>query len=714
MHCISGENVITYGLMKKNLWRNIMKKKTLLFTCLAVFVLAFFSFAAPGTVQGEKEPVEGVKTMPEATITKVINALTEKCGQQATARIEKGVRQVARLWRKSDGCPGTFEKFCMQNFFKDEAEREIVFKKMSGYYEVLWGNLTKITLDLKKTLDLDIGPIYPIDEAFGSYSPSAHLDDDFFNNKIAFIAALNYPFYSLAEKKELGPNWSRKEWAYARLGDVYYSRVPAELWQKFSEINTRSDVYISDYNIFMGHVFSKDGKKLFPEDLKLLSHWNLRDQLKADYALKDGLEKQKIIYKVMQRIIDQDIPGDVVNNPKLDWNPFTNKVYRNGTEISCKPEPNTRYLCLLDNFKALKAMDPYCPQGMETYIKRQFDGSMEISQEEVESVFIEFLSCPQVKKVARLIQKRLKRKLQPFDIWYDGFKARSGVPEEKLNAITRKKYPTPKDLEKDFPNILMKLGFTKEKAEFLSSKIVVDPARGSGHAWGAEMHSDKSHLRTRVPASGMNYKGYNIAVHEFGHNVEQTISLHDVDYYMMHGVPNTAFTEALAFLFQDRDLELLGIKESNPDKKYLDALDTFWSAYEGMGVSVVDMRVWKWLYAHPEASVEELRDAVISIAKDVWNKYYARIFGAKDQSILAIYSHMIGYPLYLSAYSYGDLIKFQINAHVEGQKPAAEIERMFSAGRLIPQLWMKNAVGSEISTKTLITAAEKALKHIKK
>ncbi|MCK7534347.1 MAG: hypothetical protein MZV63_26685 [Marinilabiliales bacterium] len=64
----------------------------------------------------------------------------------------------------------------------------------------------------------------------------------------------------------------------------------------------------------------------------------------------------------------------------------------------------------------------------------------------------------------------------------------------------------------------------------------------------------------------MNYKGYNIAIHEFGHTVEQTISLHDVDHYLLRGVPNTAFTEALAFVFQKRDLELLGIKDENQDK----------------------------------------------------------------------------------------------------------------------------------------------------
>ena len=60
----------------------------------------------------------------------------------------------------------------------------------------------------------------------------------------------------------------------------------------------------------------------------------------------------------------------------------------------------------------------------------------------------------------------------------------------------------------------------------------------------------------------MNFKGFNIAVHEMGHNVEQTFSLNDVDSTLLQGVPNTAFTEALAFVFQAHDLELLGLAQA--------------------------------------------------------------------------------------------------------------------------------------------------------
>jgi hypothetical protein len=331
----------------------------------------------------------------------------------------------------------------------------------------------------------------------------------------------------------------------------------------------------------------------------------------------------------------------------------------------------------------------------------------------VEQLFTGFCSSPQVKKVADLIGKRLGRPLQPFDIWYDGFKARSAMNQDELDKITRAKYPNTAAFEADIPNILIKLGFTSDKAKEIASHITVDPARGSGHAWGAAMKGDKAHLRTRIGKQGMDYKGYNIAIHELGHNVEQTISLYFVDNYMLQGVPNTAFTEALAFLFQKRDLFLLGKKDENPDKEAIAALDNFWMSYEIMGVSLVDMKVWKWLYEHPDATKVQLKETVIQNAIDVWNQYFAPVFGVNDTPILAIYSHMIDNPLYLSNYPVGHLIDFQIDEYLKGKNFADEVLRIYSTGRIIPQLWMKNAVGNEISIRPLLEATDKALNKMR-
>ncbi|HNY02775.1 MAG TPA: hypothetical protein PKG48_09325 [Bacteroidales bacterium] len=659
---------------------------------------------------GQEKSVASV--IPQATIDSVIAYLSPRAGECEKPRMEKGVKQCAAMWTRADGTSTDFANLCKTYFAADDAGREALFNRLSANWESLFGHFNMISLDLKRGMHLDIGEMLPVDEIFGAYDPYAHFNDDMFTSKMAFITALNFPFYTLKEKEELGPKWSRLQWAYVRMGDLFNSRVPAEVNVKISEALTEADNYISRYNIYVGNLVDEQGKTHFDKDMKLLSHWNLRDELKANYNKGDeGLLKQKMIYQVMLRIIQQDIPDSVINNPAFQWNPFTNKMFRDGKEVKATPEPDTRYATLLKLFRQMKAMDPYTPAN-PNFIQRSFDGGMELPQEQVEKLFTDLCSSPQVRQVGELISKRLGRPLQPFDIWYDGFKPRSNMNAELLDKTTRAKYPNTQALEADIPNILQKMGFTPDKAREIASHITVDPARGSGHAWGAQMKGDKAHLRTRIGKAGMDYKGYNIAIHELGHNVEQTISLYFVDHYMMQGVPNTAFTEAFAFTFQKHDLELLGMKDNTPNKEELAALDNFWGSYEIMGVSLLDMKVWKWLYEHPDATKEQLKETVVKAAIEVWNQYYAPVFGVKDTPILAIYSHMIDNPLYLPNYPVGHLIDFQLDRYFKGKNFADEAIRIYSTGRMIPQLWMKNAVGSEISIQPLLSAVNEALKVV--
>jgi hypothetical protein len=424
----------------------------------------------------------------------------------------------------------------------------------------------------------------------------------------------------------------------------------------------------------------------------------------------------------MDRIVTQTIPQVVVNNPAVDWNPFTNDVKPaaekdsdatppTGT-VSNAPEPATRYQTLLKTFQASKKADPYSPTA-PTLIDRRFDEDREIPETRVQEMLVQVLSSPLVPKVAQLIQARLGRPLEPFDIWYDGFLQRNAYPQSQLDAITSKRYPTAEAYQKDIPNILVKLGFSPEKAQYLANNIIVDPARGSGHAMGAEMRSEKPHLRTRVEKTGMNYKGFNIAVHEMGHNVEQTFSLNEVDHTLLHGVPNTAFTEALAMLLQGHDLEVLGLTAPDEKSEAFRVLSDFWATYEIGGVALVDMSVWHWMYDHPDSTPAQLRDATVQIARDIWNRYYAPVFGKKDVVLLGIYSHMIDSMLYLPDYPIGHMIGFQIEEQMrKAGNIGNEFERMTIEGRVTPDMWMINATGKPVGAEALLAATERSLSKI--
>jgi hypothetical protein len=635
---------------------------------------------------------------PQA-IEKAIVSLSEK-DTANRSMIERGVKQAAKLWQEQDGTDEDFFRFCLENYYADAQEKEQVFLKISNYLEAVYGHFNEMTLQLQRTLHETNDTILGIDERFAAYNPSTHFSDDFYANKIAFIIALNFPELSLEEKDALGNN--RLAWAYARLGGLFTSRIPAKLQQAYSESNSDADIYISAYNIYAGYLLDKAGKKIFPEDLILLSHWNLRDEIKANYNRGgEGLDKQQTIYETMKRIISQEIPKEVINSGSYDWNPFTNTIYQAGSPVAGTAENTVRYEKFLNNFKALQAIDKYTGN---TYIERNFSDDMEISVEDAEALFKEYLSAPELKKAGKIVAERLGRNLEAFDIWYDGFKARSNLNEDLLSEKTRVLYPHAEAMEKQLPAILTKLGFTKERAAYIADKVSVDAARGSGHAWGAAMKGQKSHLRTRIAPEGMDYKGYNIAIHEFGHNVEQTLSLYDVDYYLLSGVPNTAFTEALAFVFQKRDLELLGIENRDSQKEILDVLDKAWGMYEICGVSMLDIAVWKWLYANPNASPEQLKEATIRLSKEIWNEYFAPVFGIKDETILAVYSHMISYPLYLSAYAFGQIIEFQLEKYLNDKNFAEEVERIYRLGRLTPNQWMQQATGKSLSVEPLLQA----------
>jgi hypothetical protein len=658
----------------------------------------------------DKKNVKDMSIIPEDVIEDVVSQLIEKYGNDRVELMRKGAGQVAALWTDRDGSAKAYTDFCLDNYRGDEAQREELFSKLSRNYEYIWGHFNQMTLELMKPLHLDLGPIQPVDVLFGSYAPSAHLAEDLYTNKIAFLTVLNFPFHSLEEKNSLGAEWDRLQWAYARMGDIFTSRVPAHINQEMSRVGTDADNYVSEYNIIMGQLVNDEGEKLFPDNLRLITHWGLRDELKANYSGSPaGLEKQQMIYTVMQRIIDQSIPAEVINNEDVQWNPYTNIVTRDGQPVDAEPEPNTRYQHLLDNFHASSAADPYAP-NYPTAIQRAFEQGLELSMDDVEAIFVELVSDPVLKEVGSLISQRLGRSLEPFDIWYDGFKARSGIPEAELDRIVRNKYPDAAALEKGLPDILIQLGYSPARAEEITSKIVVEGARGAGHAWGAQMRSQYSHLRTRISGDGMTYNGFNIAAHEFGHNVEQTISLHDVDHYMLNGIPNTAFTEALAFIFQTRDLELLGIQSDDPQLEHLKTLDILWGTYEIMGVALVDMKVWQWMYENPGATAQQLKEKTMAIATEVWNNYYAPVFDVKDTPILAVYSHMISYPLYLSAYPLGHLIEFQIEEEMRDQQYiAGEIDRMFQIGRLTPGKWMDEAVGAPLSARPLLNAGKRSV-----
>jgi hypothetical protein len=93
------------------------------------------------------------------------------------------------------------------------------------------------------------------------------------------------------------------------------------------------------------------------------------------------------------------------------------------------------------------------------------------------------------------------------------------------------------------------------------------------------------------------------------------------------------------------------------------------------------------------------------IAREVWNKYCAPVFGSRDSVLLGIYSHMIHSFLYLPDYPIGRHDRApDRGTGAQDRRGRGEIERMSRIGNISPDLWMRQATGAPVGAAALLAA----------
>ena len=118
--------------------------------------------------------------IPQSTVDSLIIKLAKNAGEAEKSRTVNGVGQCAALWTKQDGTIREFEDFCQKFYLSDTTRRRELFNRLASNWESLFGHFNMISLDLKRGMHLDIGPMLDVDEIFGGYEPGAHFNDDFF------------------------------------------------------------------------------------------------------------------------------------------------------------------------------------------------------------------------------------------------------------------------------------------------------------------------------------------------------------------------------------------------------------------------------------------------------------------------------------------------------------------------------------------------------
>ncbi len=616
-------------------------------------------------------------------------------------RASEGVGRVANRWQESDGDGVAFKSFCETNFVDSDEDRSRLLDRFESAMGSIGGHLYEIRRHLRRWTDLRGDEMPSFDNTMAMFDPCPDLSDQFYKQKVAFIALLNFDRPDLATMLSDGGEWSTDTWAEARAGRAFGPRIPAEVNDRARELEHDADMFVSEFHVPVGCMVDANGKTWFEKERKLIAHWLIREEIKAGYSQEGGLEKQRALSWVMGRHIDGTIPASVMDSTiEGDWNPAENTIDGEAATDLVGPK---RYEHLCTHLSIARDYDKYYEEHPSA-IARKFDLEREIPEDSVEALMIELLEAPVRGDIAKFMASKLGRPLEAFDIYMEDLAEQASAAEldEKVTA----KFKDESEFQTKLPEVLTGLGYSNEDAAFLGTRVNVEIARGAGHAMRPGIPEYHAWLRTNRLDDRLGWDGFDTAMHELGHNLEQLISTHFVPRPLLRNVPNTACTEAFAFLYQNKAREVVGLPEEDDEKAFaLASVEGLLAACQIAGPSLVELYTWRWLYQNLDATPEALRDQMLAIARDVWSKYFQEHFGDDPYHILAAYQHMIGYPLYLPDYTIGHVISHQIKSHMRGKDLAEETKRICSIGRLTPDQWMKEAVGSGISAKQLVDDA---------
>jgi len=650
--------------------------------------------------------------------------LLKQHGEGERARIERGIRQVAERWQECDGTPAQFQSFCGTRFVAAGSDLNRLVERLESALEQVYGHLYEMRRTLRRHSDLAGDEFAGVDDMLATFDPAPDLAEQMYRQKMAFVALLNLPRESLSTMLRDGPTWDDARWAAVRIAQSFDARIPAALADRARHVGHAAGQWVARQHIPVGTLVDAEGRRWYASDRALLTHWLVREEIKSEYNNAEGLPRQRALAAVLGRAIDGRIPLCVMDrSDSRDWDPQAGTLGgepiggseggagRGDTRSSDDGMVGlARYDHWIEQFHLAQEFDAHHPDH-PTAIARKFELAREMSEAEVEQLLTELLDHPVRMELAAFLRARLGRDLEPFDIYFDDVAEERSASE--LDAAVTARFPDEKAFERALPQVLRGLGFSPDDADFLGSRIRVEIARGSGHAMRPKLPEYGAWLRTSRLKDRLGWDGFDTAMHELGHNLEQLCSTFFVSRPALRNVPNTACTEAFAFLYQSLGKRVIGVDDgSATDRAFaIDSIQTMLSACQIAGPSLLELHAWRWLYQNPHADAAALRTEVLAIADRLWKRFYQRDFGKDQNHLLAAYQHMINHPLYLADYTIGHVMSHQIRSFMRGKDIATETRRITSIGRLTPDLWMRRAVGSGISSLPLAEASGQAIKQ---
>ena len=472
------------------------------------------------------------------------------------------------------------------------------------------------------------------------------------------------------------------------------------------------------------------GERLFPPELRLLEHWNLRDEIKASYSDPTAAvsPKQRTIQRVMERIVDQSIPQAVIDNPRVDWNPVHERRARprggdaddgGGRDAAGdvraprrSPTPATR--TILATFRAARRVDPYSPTAPTLHRPPLRRGPR---------------SCP--RRACARCSSRCSPRRSPR-AWRDAHRAAPRPAARAVRHLVQRLPPArrlhrgrarrpgarsairpPRPTTRTCRACSRELGFTARARRLPRRRnIVVDPARGSGHAL-------RRAAPRRQPAPAHPRRPRRHGLQGLQHRGPRDGAQRRADLLAQRRRPHAAARRARTPPSPKRSpsssrpttSSCSGSPSPTRGEPRLETLNDFWGTYEIAGVALVDMAMWHWMYDHPDATPGELRDAVVADRQGRLEPLLrAGLRRARRRAARRLLAH--GRQLPLPA-RLPDRPPDRLPDRGADRRRAATSAPSSSGwrrcGSVTPDLWMKHATGAPVGAEALLEATAAAL-----
>ena len=366
------------------------------------FALALLIHSIAPPARAQVQP----STWLDSSMGMLQGELTARYGAGQRLRVQRGLAQMARFWQPQDGGAGRFEELARTQFAGEPQALDALFERLSGVLGELDGHLRGIRRALAPP-DPMAAPL-PVEDLLGGLDPGTHFSEDGFQSGLAFAVLLNFPLTSLVERDRDGTGWTRRQWAEAWLAERFSRRVPARVARAVASARAVAEATLAGE------------RRLGPTAPPDPGPGDPREAIRVQYAQgRDAVPRQRALQKELERRVAQPLsPGAAGPEGDPDG-----------------PEGAPRYRALLGNFQAARMLDPYAPLA-PTQIQRSLEEDCQLPETRLRPMLETLCGSPLAAGTARLIQHRLGRKLEPFDLWYDGFRPGAWM-EGDLDVLVR-------------------------------------------------------------------------------------------------------------------------------------------------------------------------------------------------------------------------------------------------------------------------------------